>query len=84
MAQVGIDVSIINLLTLLWTDDEVLIPCDFRVYDKPMGGHTKNESFREMLVKAGERASSRVASSSTAGTQASRTSRPSAASGGGG
>jgi len=45
----------INLLTLLWTDGEALIPCDFRVYDKPMGGHTKNESFREMLVKAGER-----------------------------
>jgi len=45
----------INLLTLLWTDGEALIPCDFRVYDKPMGGHTKNESFRDMLVNAGER-----------------------------
>jgi len=45
----------INLLTLLWTDGEALIPCDFRVYDKPMGGHTKNESFRDMLVSAGER-----------------------------
>jgi hypothetical protein len=45
----------INLLTLLWTGDEKLIPCDFRVYDKPMGGSTKNESFREMLVSAGER-----------------------------
>ena len=45
----------INLLTLLWTDGEALIPCDFRVYDKPMGGHTKNGSFREMLLRAGER-----------------------------
>jgi putative transposase len=45
----------INLLTLLWTDGEALIPCDFRVYDKPMGGHTKNESLRDMLVSAGER-----------------------------
>ncbi|MFA5870133.1 MAG: transposase, partial [Candidatus Bathyarchaeia archaeon] len=45
----------INLITLLWTDGEALIPCDFRVYDKPMGGHAKNESFRDMLVSAGER-----------------------------
>ncbi|MBM3300696.1 MAG: IS701 family transposase, partial [Deltaproteobacteria bacterium] len=45
----------INLLTLLWTSDEKLIPCDFRVYDKPMGGSTKNESFRDILVEAGER-----------------------------
>ena len=45
----------INLLTLLWTDGEAQIPCDFRVYDKPMGGSTKNESFRDMLVEAGER-----------------------------
>jgi hypothetical protein len=45
----------INLLTLLWTDGEALIPCDFRVYDKPMGGHTKNGSFRDMLLRAGER-----------------------------
>ena len=45
----------INLLTLLWTDGEAQIPCDFRVYDKPMGGSTKNESFREMLLEAEER-----------------------------
>ena len=38
----------INLLTLLWTNGERLIPCVFRVYDKPMGGSMKNESFREM------------------------------------
>ena len=26
----------INLLTLLWTDGNALIPCDFRVYDRPL------------------------------------------------
>ena len=45
----------INLITLLWTDGEALIPCDFRVYDKPMGGSTKNEHFRNMLTRAKER-----------------------------
>ena len=42
----------INLLTLLWTDGEALVPCDFRLYDKPIGGHTKNEPFRAMLAEA--------------------------------
>lgn len=42
----------INILTLLWSDGEALIPCDFRLYDKPMGGHTKNEHFRAMLAAA--------------------------------
>jgi len=45
----------INLITLLWTDGEALVPCDFRVYDKPIGGSTKNEHFREMLLRARER-----------------------------
>jgi putative transposase len=52
----------INLITCLWTDDgDKLVPCDFRVYDKPMGllgpfgGKNKNEHFRDMLVKAKER-----------------------------
>jgi len=45
----------IPLLTLLWSDGKSLIPCDFRVYDKPSGGKTKNEHFREMLLKAKER-----------------------------
>lgn len=41
-----------NLLTLLWTDGEAHIPCDFRLYDKPVGGQTKNEHFRTMLEVA--------------------------------
>jgi putative transposase len=45
----------INLLTLLWTGGKALIPCDFRLYDKPLGGHTKNESFRAMLATARDR-----------------------------
>lgn len=49
----------INLITImLWTDGHKLIPCDFRVYDKPMGmlgpfgGKDKNEHFRDMLTIA--------------------------------
>ncbi len=42
----------IALLTLLWTEGKALIPCDFRVYDKPQSGKTKNEHFQEMLRKA--------------------------------
>jgi hypothetical protein len=51
----------INLITTLWTNGKRLIPCDFRVYDKPLGengpfgGNGKNEHFREMLIKAKER-----------------------------
>jgi hypothetical protein len=42
----------INLISLLWTDGEALIPTDFRVYDKPIGGKNKNEHFRDMLAVA--------------------------------
>jgi len=45
----------IALLTLLWTDGKALIPCDFRVYDKPLSGQTKNDHFRAMLKAAKER-----------------------------
>ena len=48
-------VSDINLITLLWTYGEALVPCNLRVYDKPLGGSTKNEHFRQMLSKARER-----------------------------
>ena len=39
----------INLISLLWTDGEAHVPCDFRVYDKPIGGKNKNEHFRDMV-----------------------------------
>lgn len=61
----------INLLTLIWRDgDEATlettaeaasIPCDFRLYDKPLRerqgevGKTKNEHFREMVSQANKR-----------------------------
>jgi hypothetical protein len=38
----------INLITLLWTEGESLIPCDWRVFDKPNDGITKNEHFAAM------------------------------------
>jgi putative transposase len=42
----------IALMTLLWTDGQALLPCDFRVYDKPFGGASKNSHFRAMLQQA--------------------------------
>lgn len=46
----------INLLTLVWTDGTARLPCDCRVYDKPLpDGQTKNEHFRALLVTAKER-----------------------------
>ena len=45
-------VSGINLLTLLWTDGDALMPSDFRVYDKLLSGKNKNDHFREMVEAA--------------------------------
>jgi DDE superfamily endonuclease len=45
----------INLATLLWSKSEALVPTDFRVYDKPRDGLTKNDHFRAMLEQAKER-----------------------------
>lgn len=42
----------INLITLLWSEGESLIPCDWRVFDKPNDGITKNEHFGAMLLTA--------------------------------
>ncbi len=48
-------VSGINLLTLLWTQSSnsnssrPLVPCDFRLYDAPQDGLTKNDHFQAML-----------------------------------
>ena len=48
-------VSGINLISMVWTDGEASIPCDFRVYDKPVGGKSKNEHFGDMLASAKSR-----------------------------
>jgi hypothetical protein len=42
----------INLLTLLWTDGDRQVPCDYRLYDKIHDGLTKNDSFRVLLQAA--------------------------------
>src|SRR5512135_3256018 len=41
----------INLITLLWTDGDCKIPCDYRLYSKA-DGKTKNDHFWEMLLMA--------------------------------
>jgi hypothetical protein len=45
----------INLISLLWTDGEACIPCDFRIYDREHDGLTKNDHFRAMVRTAAER-----------------------------
>ena len=45
----------INLISLLWTDGDRHIPCDYRLYDKGNDGLTKNDHFRAMLEAARER-----------------------------
>ena len=58
----------INLATLLWSKAEALVPTDFRVYDKPRDGLTKNDHFRAMLEQAKERGFEPATSCSTPGT----------------
>lgn len=42
----------INLMTLLWTDSDRHIPCDYRLYDKAKDGLTKNDHFQQVLDDA--------------------------------
>jgi putative transposase len=45
----------INLLTLVWTDGDRHIPCDYRIYDKVHDGFTKNDLFVQQLRVAKDR-----------------------------
>jgi SRSO17 transposase len=45
----------INLETVVWTNNETIIPVDFRIYDIDADGKTKNDHFLDMLNKAEER-----------------------------
>lgn len=45
----------INLVTLLWTDGERHIPCDYRLAVKGVDGLTKNDHFRHMVHSAHQR-----------------------------
>jgi len=44
----------INLISLVWTDSNGCLPCDFRLYNKVQDGHDKSDHFRAMVkaVKA--------------------------------
>ncbi len=45
----------INLTTMLWTNGDKHIPCDYRLYEKAVDGATKNDHFRAMLQTVRER-----------------------------
>src|SRR5450432_1515968 len=45
----------IDLLTLLWTDGDRHLPCDYRLYDKVNDNKTKNDHFGDLLQAAKER-----------------------------
>ena len=45
----------IGLITLVWTDGNVVLPIDFRIYNIEEDNKTKNDHFRDMLDKAEER-----------------------------
>jgi len=45
----------INLISLLWTNGQARLPCDFRIYNKQEDGLTKNDHFCKMLSAAKER-----------------------------
>jgi putative transposase len=48
-------VSGINLITLLWTDGDRHVPCDYRIFDKKKDSLTKNDHFSAMLKEARKR-----------------------------
>src|SRR5205823_3690785 len=45
-------VSGINLITLLWTDGDRHVPCDYRIFDKQKDSLTKNDHFSAMVKAA--------------------------------
>src|SRR5206468_7657355 len=45
-------VSGINLITLLWSEGDRHIPCDYRIFDKVKDDLTKNDHFQAMLKTA--------------------------------
>ena len=44
----------INLVSLVWTDGDLALPCDYRIYDK-LEGKSKNDLFLEMVKQAHDR-----------------------------
>jgi putative transposase len=45
----------INLISLVWSDGDACLPCDYRLYNKDQDGLSKNDHFRAMLQQARER-----------------------------
>jgi hypothetical protein len=45
----------INLVSLVWSDGDARLPCDFRLYHKDQDGLSKNDHFQHMLIQAHER-----------------------------
>jgi len=45
----------IGLITLVWTDGNIVLPVDFRIYNIEDDNKTKNDHFLDMLDKAEER-----------------------------
>jgi putative transposase len=48
----GAVVQGINLISLVWTDGDGCLPCDYRLYNKEQDGLSKNDHFRQMLERA--------------------------------
>lgn len=42
----------IGLMTLVWTDGELVVPVNYRIYDKTTDGKTKHQHARELLIWA--------------------------------
>ena len=45
----------INLISLVWSDGDAALPCDYRLYHKQQDGLSKNDHFRDLLQRAHER-----------------------------
>lgn len=45
----------INLISLVWTDGDCRLPCDYRLYNKTEDGLSKNDHFRQMMDRAKQR-----------------------------
>jgi len=45
----------INLISLVWTDGQCRLPCDYRVYHKAQDGLSKNDHFVQMIQQAQQR-----------------------------
>ena len=45
----------INLVSLVWTDGDCRLPCDYRLYNKAQDGLSKNDHFAQMMRQAQQR-----------------------------